>query len=423
MKRALENVFLIDGTGAPPVRNASILLQDDRIEAVGPSPLAALDPDTEIVDLEGRSLLPGLIDLHTHCTVQYYFHSETVRTFAEPYSETLVALAAVSRLEEALLAGQTTLRDTGSLGNTIFDLREAIERGFIRGPRLCAAGRYIIPTGGLAAAMEPRLVVEADGEANVRAAVRQRIKDGADFIKVAINDTEWTQAELNAAVDEAHRWGLRVACHVVSAASTKMAITAGVNTLEHARFFDDDDIAAMADQGIAVVTVASGPYDKVPAVEKTLLRPDLSPELRRELEQKVALSRQVLAVMPDNYRRALAAGVKIAAGTDRVSSLGKEPFAAVARELEVLCELGLTPLQALQSATGVAAAAMGWGDRVGAIAAGMLADILVVDGNPLDDISALRNVAMVIKGGEIVVGRELVVGRRPNYSSTNDEVV
>jgi imidazolonepropionase-like amidohydrolase len=423
MIRALQNALLIDGSGTPPVANASILLHGERIQAIVPSTEAALDPATEMIDLEGRSLLPGLIDLHTHCTVQYHFHSETVRTFAEPYSETLVALAAVARLEEALLAGQTTLRDTGSLGNTIFDLREAIQRGFIRGPRLCVSGRYIIPTGGLAATMEPRLVVEADGEANVRGAVRQRIKDGADFIKVAVNDTEWTQAELNAAVEEAHRWGLRVACHVVSAASTKMAVTAGADTLEHARFFDDDDIAAMADQDITIVSVASGPYDKVPLVEQYLLQSDLTSEFRQELEQKLALSRQALAVMPDNYRRALAAGVKIAAGTDRVSSLGKEPFAAVARELEVLCELGLTNSQALQSATGVAAAAMGWDDRVGFIAPGMLADILVVDGNPLDDISALHNVAMVIKGGEIVVGRELVAGRRPDFSNTDDEVV
>ena len=423
MKRALTNGYLIDGTGGAPLLDATILLEDDHIETVGIASKVSLPPDVQVIDLAGRSVLPGLIDLHTHCTFQYHFYSATYRSETSPYSDTLLALAAVPRLQEALLAGQTTLRDLGAIGRTAFELRQAIEEGFIQGPRLCVAGQLIVPTNGHLSA-EPRLVAEADGEVAARAEVRHRIEAGADFIKLAINDTEWTQAELTAAVDEAHRWGRKAACHVLFPASTKMAIAAGVDSREHARFFDDEDVAAMIDRDIAWVAVASGVRDKLPMGEKFLERAGLPPALRQEIEATLDLSRKVVAAQPGNFERALAAGVKIGAGTDRTGAYGKDHFADLARELEVMHEMGLSPMQAIQSATGVAAEIIGWEDRVGTIAPGLLADILVVNGNPLEDLDALRDVALVIKGGEIIVSREFIGGSQSGHytpTSHHDE--
>ena len=402
MKKALVKCCLIDGTGAPPFINATIILEDDRIESVAPTADISLPADVQVIDLAGRSVLPGLIDLHTHCTYHYHFYSESARTGTLPHSDTLLALAAVPRLQDALYAGQTTVRDPGAIGNTIYELRQAIEGGFIPGPRLCVAGQLIEPTAGPHPG-EPRMIVEADGETAIRTAVRRQIKAGADFIKLGINDYGWTQAELNAAVDEAHRRGFKVAIHVVSAETAKMAIAAGVDSLEHARFFDDEDAAHMAEKGIAWVAVASGIRDKLPMGEAYLKKPGLPPAFRREIEGTLERSRKVIAAQPEHFERALAAGVKIGAGTDRTGLYGPDPFADLAHELEVMHELGLSPMQAIQSATGVAAEIMGWEDQVGTIRPGLLADILVVEGNPLQDLGTLKNATMVIKGGQIAV--------------------
>ena len=404
MKKALCNVNLIDGSDSPPIANATIIINGERIEYAGPTAGVQLDPKIQAIDLSGKWALPGLIDLHCHCTYSYHFYSETARIGDSPYSDSLIALAAVPRLEEALQAGETCLRDTGARGNTIYDLRQAIKTGYIRGPRLCVSGQIIIPTGGHAYD-DPRLVFEADGEANVRVAVRHQIKSGADFIKIAINSTEWTQAEMNAAVDEAHRWNRKIACHVTSAVSTRMAIEAGVDSLEHARFFRENDFEKIAERGIVWVAAVSGVLDKIPLGEQYLNKPGLPEDFRKEIIETLEGSRKVVDVQRTNIEMALAAGVTIGAGTDRSGLYGPDPFTDLVRELEVLHELGLSNHQALLTATSVAAETMEWQDRVGNINDGHFADILVVAENPLSDLGALRNVVMVLKGGEMMVDR------------------
>jgi len=401
MKLALTNATLFDGIGATLQTEMTVLIEADQIVRVGPTSAVDVPSDAEVVDIAGRTILPGMTDLHTHCTWQYYFENPVTRSVLSPRSDAFLALSAVPRLSEALSAGQTTLRDCGSIGETIYDLRDAIAAGIIDGPRLRVAGQVIEPTGG-PHPEEPRAIIEADGEAAIRAAVRQQLNRGADFIKVAINATEWTAGELGAAVDEAHRRGRKVACHVVSPLSTKLAIAAGVDSLEHARHLDHEDVSAMADQGIAWVAAVSGIRDKLPIGEKFLEHNLLSPALRREVEETLEFSRPIIAAQEANIERALDAGVMIGAGTDRTGAYGKDPFADVARELEVLVDLGVPVDLAIKSATSTAARIMGIDKTIGTVEKGHIADLVIVAGNPLENIGALRNVTLVIKGGEVV---------------------
>jgi imidazolonepropionase-like amidohydrolase len=401
MKLALTNGALFDGTTATLQPGMTVLIDGDRIVQVGPSDAVAVPSDAETVDTAGRTILPGMMDLHSHCTWQYHFENRVTRSFRSPRSDAFLALSAVPRLLEALLAGQTTMRDCGSIGETIYDLRDAIDAGIIDGPRLQVAGQVIEPTGG-PHPTEPRAIIEADGVVAVRAAVRSQLNRGADFIKVAINASEWTAEELGAAVDEAHRRGRKVACHVVSPTATKMAISAGVDSLEHARHLDDEDASAMADLGIAWVAAVSGVRDKLPMGEKFLEHSLISPALRQEVEATLESSRPMIAAQEANIARALDAGVMIGAGTDRTGAYGKDPFADVVRELEVLVDLGVPPDQAIKSATSTAAQIMGIEDSAGTVSPGHIADVIVVDGNPLTDIGTLRKVVRVIKGGEVV---------------------
>lgn len=401
MSVALVNATLYDPVAETLQAGTTILIGGNKLAEVGAAASIAVPPGTTTIDLAGGTVLPGLIDLHTHCTWQYHFENPVTRSFRSPRSDAYLALGAVPRLEEALLAGHTTLRDCGSIGETIYDLRDAIEAGIIRGPSLSVAGQIIEPTAG-PHPTEPRAIIEADGEAAIRAAVRRQLKRGADFIKIAINATEWTSEELGAAVDEAHSRGVKIACHVVSPSSTKMAIEAGVDSLEHARYLDAEDCKAMADQGIAWVAAVSGVRDKFPMGERFLDHDALSPELRRDVEATLAHSRPIIEAQAGNIERALSANVTIGAGTDRTGAYGKDPFADVVRELEVLVDLGVPAGEAIASATSVAARIMGIDDTIGAVTPGHTADLIVVDGNPLSDIGTLRNVAYVVKNGVVI---------------------
>lgn len=402
MKLALINATLYDGVASASQPETTVLIEGERIVEVGPSATIVVPPDAETVDVAGRMILPGLIDLHNHCTWQHHFENPVTRTFRSPRSDVYLALAAVPKLEEALSAGLTTLRDCGSVGETIYDLRDAIGEGLIVGPQLHVAGQVIEPTGG-PHPTEPRTIIEADGVDAVRAAVRRQLKRGADFIKVAINNAEWTEDELGAAVDEAHRRGVKVACHVVFAPSVKMAIAAGVDSLEHARSVDDEDARKMADLGISLVAVVSGMRDKLPIGEAYLEHTLLSPELRRNVEATLEHSRPLIEAQPALIESALNAGVMIGAGTDRTGAYGQDPFADIVRELEVLVDLGVPTDLAIKSATSTAASIMGVDQTVGTVVSGRLADLIVVDGNPLTDIGTLRNIVHVIKRGEVVV--------------------
>jgi len=231
MKTALTNCRLIDGRGGPPVANATVIIDGNRIAYVGTKDSTPLPPDAHILDLAGRNVLPGMIDLHLHLTF-YYKRSDVTVEGKLNYNEPRIALVGAWHMGELLDAGITTVRDLGSCGHLVFDLKWALGEGFIRGPRIWAAGRLIVPTGGHGAA-NPGLSLEVDGPDAMRRAVREEVKAGADLIKLGYLQDEWDLDELRAAVDQAHRMGKKVACHVNYPPSIYNALDVGVDSIEH----------------------------------------------------------------------------------------------------------------------------------------------------------------------------------------------
>lgn len=351
------------------------------------------------------TVLPGLIDSHTHLTGQ------SDENYYERFRKSFVdaAIQAPTFARRTLEAGFTTCRDLGSAGFVDVALRNAINQGKIPGPRLLVAGYYISSTGGhgdmvgfspwLNFTYPPEMSGIADGVDAVRQKVRYLVKNGADVIKMgagagvlseeeSVGAPQYSQEEMNAIVEEARRWGRRTAAHAHGAEAIRMAIRAGVTSIEHGSFIDDEGIAMMLRQGTYLV--ADIYNDDYILAEFTRLG---YPARIIEKERRVG------QVQRENFRRAVRAGVKIAFGTDA----GVYPHGGNARQFAHMVRWGMTPMAAIQAATVQAADLLGLPDRIGALEAGMEADIIAVEGNPLADVTLLESgVRFVMKGGVTV---------------------
>jgi imidazolonepropionase-like amidohydrolase len=396
---------LIDGTGAPPVRDASVVVRDGRIDAVttGRGPVPAADP--EVVDAAGLTILPGLIDCHDHLAMHGY---DLPRRWGldEPASTRTLRTAAV--LGRVLASGYTTVRDAGGLDA---GFRLAIDEGLIAGPRLVLAVAILSPTGGIGDRVsssghdclvpdDPALPSGvANGVEAVRATVRRLVRAGADVIKCATTggasspaghgpkDHAFGDDELQALVSEAHALGRRVMCHALGGPGLRAAVEAGVDSIEHGCYLaeDPDLIARMAERGIAWV-----PTLTVYAYHRASPSPHVRARARSLHEHHVA-----------SVERALQAGVRIAAGTD-AGGHGHPPNAV---ELGHLVEAGLSPMHALRAATGLAAECLGLERDLGTVEKGKRADLIAVDGDPLHDVRCLedpRRIRLVVKDGVAV---------------------
>lgn len=381
-----------------------ITIEGDRISAVGPDE-GPIPTGARVIDLTGYTVVPGLIDLHTHLM------DEVTADPLGPLSISAEEMAAdgVRFAKITLEAGFTTVRDMGTWRVlTDVALRDAINAGTVPGPRMLTSGAYITVTGGGGEITGvPPGEVPAEmraGVANNAAEVRQRVREllggGADFIKMIATGAvltlgtvpgaaEYSEAELRAGVEEAAARGTWVAAHAHGAEGIKNAIRAGVRTVDHGSFLDDDGIGMMVARGTWLVPdVWNGDYiDEVG-------RRDGWPEesLRKNLE--------TVEAQREGFRKALAAGVRIAYGTDA----GVYPHGMNGRQLATMVGLGMTPMQALQSATVGAAAAVGWEDRVGSVAPGKFADLVAVRGEGLGDMTQFAEVAWVMKGGVVAKG-------------------
>ena len=390
---------LIDGRGGAPIRDAVILIQGDRITAVGPG--LAIPAGAEIVDLSKKTVLPGLIDCHTHITNQSgNYYEDLFRR--SPIDAAVVAHVYARRTLEA---GFTTVRDVGSSEFIDVALRNAIDRGDVVGPRMQVATMAVGSTGGHndLSGFSPYLRFDhfsgvADGPAEIRKLVRFEVKNGADLIKVmatagvlseeaSVGAPQYSQEEMDAVVSEATMWGKRVAAHAHGAEGIKRAARAGVTSIEHGGMIDEEGVRLLKQKGIYLVP-------DIYTDEYILAEADhlgLPPKM---IEKEKELRVHQLA----NWKRAIAAGVKLAFGTDA----GVYPHGQNARQFHSLLELGLTPAQVIQMATTSAADLLGWSDRVGSLTPGRYADLIAVDGDPLTDVTELERVRFVMKGGTVI---------------------
>jgi imidazolonepropionase-like amidohydrolase len=393
---------LIDGRGGAPITPAAVRVEGDKITAVGRE--LAVPPGATVIDLRGATLVPGLIDLHTHLTGRREVHWEDALLKTTPGHD---ALWGARNARVTLLAGFTTCRDMGPTWPFVdVDLKRAIEDGAVPGPRLFVAGSYVSSTGGAGDARQfspyvdvPLVKNLADGPEEVTKAVRTNFKNGADFIKILVTGAvlsrgippgaqQYSDAEIQAAVVEAARWGRPVASHAHGAGGIKAAIRAGVRTIDHGSDLDDEAIALLKASNrrtFYVPTLAVSDAIEGEGVKNHV------PESERER------ARQMRTIMNAGFKRALAAGIPIGFGTDAaVIAHGDN-----AAELEVRHRLGEAPMATIVAATSLNAEILGWSDRLGSVEVGKIADLVAVPGNPLDDISAFRRVGFVMKGGVV----------------------
>ncbi len=399
----LKAARLLDPAAGVVREKQAVLIEGEKVKAVGAAEELAkgLPADARVIDLGDVTLLPGLIDCHTHITSQPKNYYEDI--FRR--SPIDVAVTAHIYARRTLDAGFTTVRDVGAGEFVDIALRNAINAGTVAGPRIFCAGLSLGSTGGHADlnGFSPYLSFKevapsvADGPEAVRKAVRTNIKYGADWIKLiasagvlseeeSVGAPQYSVEEMKAAVEEAALWGRKVAAHAHGTEAIKMAVRAGVASIEHGSFIDDEGIRLMKEKGTWLVADIYND-DYILAEYGRLGYP----------EKIIEKERLVGRVQRENFRKAAKAGVKIAYGTDA----GVYPHGDNGKQMVKMVEWGLTPMQAIQSATTSAADLIGVKTKVGQVAPGFFADVIAVKGDPLADVALLEKPAFVMKGGAI----------------------
>jgi len=389
---------LFDSRSGKVLANRIITIEGERIKAVG-GPDTAIPEGATVIDLSSSFVMPGFMDMHTHVVghLDNYFFAGY---FQSPHRATI---GGVVNAEKTLLAGFTTIRNVGAADYADVALRDAINAGEIPGPRMAVSGPGLGITGGhcdnnsLNPSFEERSDGVADGPWAVREQVRKNVKYGVDLTKFCatggvfskgtkVGMTQYTLEEMQAIVDESHMHERKVAAHAHGTDGIKRAILAGVDSIEHASFLDEEAVRMGIERGTVFVldiynteyTLERGAANGVP-------------------EENINKEREVGTRQRESFSLAVRMGARVAYGTDS----GVYPHGDNGKQFARAVRFGMTPVQAIQSATVVTADLLGWEDRVGAIQPGLYADIVAVDGNPLEDISELEDVDFVMKGGTV----------------------
>jgi imidazolonepropionase-like amidohydrolase len=398
---------LFDATSDQLRENMVIVVLGDRIQNIGPASGISIPADATVVDLSHATVLPGLIDCHTHLGARADRYDEIYNFKDTPLQS---AFAAVVNARKTLDAGFTSVRDVGSEPFLAVDLRNSINEGFIPGPRVVASGPAITITGGhgdlnnfspqtrVSMFPEERDFAIADGVDQVRHVVRAQVKYGVDVIKILATGgvlskgdspgaPQFTFEELKAAADEAHMAGRKIAAHAHGTQGIKNAILAGIDSIEHASLIDDEGIRLAKDRGVyLVMDIYNDDYILGKAVEFGLPKENVEKE------------KMVGRLQRENFQKAVKGGAKMAFGTDA----GVYPHGDNAKQFFYMVKFGLTPAQAIRAATSSAADLIGRSKDVGTLEPGKFADVIAVTGDPLQDVRALENVGFVMKGGEVV---------------------
>ena len=394
---------MVDVLSGRMVEAPAILVEDGRIKAIGRQGSVAAPADAKRIDLAGLTLVPGFIDMHVHLT-----SDPTIGGYSGlDYSDNFWTVVGVSAAKAMLDQGFTTVRNVGSMNFDDVALKQGIDGGYVPGPRIVPAAYALGATGGhcdetyFPPSFNAKSRGVADGVEPLRAKVREIRKYGAEVIKVCATggvfsrNTEPGQqqlheAELRAIAEEATMWGVRTAAHAHGAAGIKAAIRAGITTIEHASFLDDEGIRLAKERGTYLsMDIYNSDYTQAEG-RKNGVSED---SLRKDLE--------TADVQRQGFRKANAAGVKLVFGSDA----GVMPHALAVNQFAVMVRWGMTPLQALQAATRTAAEALGREKDVGAIAVGRYADMVAVAGDPLADVRTLEQAKLVLKGGQVVKDR------------------
>lgn len=406
---------LFDATSDRVHENVVIVVEGERIRSVGPAASVSIPAGANVIDLSRATVLPGLIDCHTHLGSRADRYDEIYHFKDTPFSS---AFAAVVNARKTLEAGFTTVRDVGSKPFLAVDLRNSINEGLVPGPRIVASGPGITITGGhgdlnnFAPQVSVKMFPEergfqiADGVDQVRHVVRAQVKYGVDVIKILATGgvlskgdspgaPQFTFEELKAAADEAHMAGRKIAAHAHGTQGIKNAILAGIDSIEHASLIDDEGIRLAKEHGTyLVMDIYNDDYilNNAPAFGLP--------------QENVEKEKMVGRLQRENFEKAFKAGVKMAFGTDA----GVYPHGDNAKQFFYMVKFGMTPAQAIRAATSSAADLIGKSRDVGTIEAGKYADIIAVTADPLQDVRALENVGFVMKGGEVykdaITGKE-----------------
>ena len=405
----IHNGTLIDGNGGTPIKNGAVLIQDNRIRAAGRRADVPLpDAPLAMLDAGGGWILPGLIDTHVHLMLEGI---DIPRLLTTPFS--LRFYHALDHMRRTLDAGITTVRDAGGAD---LGVKQAQAAGLVAGPRMQISITALSTTGGhgdgwmpSGMALEifppyPGMPVNTcDGVEQVRQKVREVLRAGAEVIKVCATGgvlsptdhpefTQFSEAELRVMVEEgAYRRGIKVMAHAQGAEGIKNAVRAGIHSIEHGIYLDDEAIELMLAHGTFLVPTLLAPLSVVEQAESKGNMP----------EYGVRKARETIEIHSESIERAYRAGVTIAMGTDA----GVMPHGTNLRELGLMCQIGMSPMEALVATTKTAAACLGWQDRVGTLEAGKLADVVVTKTDPLANIRSLEdtgNIVLVMQDGRVV---------------------